>query len=57
VLEACFRATSAHFGEVAAKDASFRKAIESVEVFRKVQLPWWQIAEHAYDSITLGIRS
>jgi TRAP-type mannitol/chloroaromatic compound transport system substrate-binding protein len=57
VLEACFRATSDHFGEVAAKDASFRKAIESVEVFRKVQLPWWQIAEHAYDSITLGIRS
>jgi TRAP-type mannitol/chloroaromatic compound transport system substrate-binding protein len=57
VLEACFRATFDHFGEVAAKDASFRKAIESVEAFRKVQLPWWQIAEHAYDSITLGIRS
>jgi TRAP-type mannitol/chloroaromatic compound transport system substrate-binding protein len=57
VLEASFRATNEHFGEIAAKDAHFRKGYDSVNAFRKEQLPWWQIAEHAYDTITLGMRS
>jgi TRAP-type mannitol/chloroaromatic compound transport system substrate-binding protein len=57
VLEACFRATNDHLGEIAAKDAIFRKALESVTTFRKEQLRWWQIAEHAYDTISLGMRS
>ena len=39
-----------HFAELAAKDAHFKRAFDSVNAFRKEQLPWWQIAEHAYDS-------
>jgi len=57
VLDACFRATNEHFGEIGAKDMHFRKGIDSVNAFRKEQLAWWQVAEHAYDSITLGQRS
>jgi TRAP-type mannitol/chloroaromatic compound transport system substrate-binding protein len=57
VLEACHKAATDHFGEVAAKDAPFKKGLDSVNAFRREQLPWWQIAEYAYDSISLGIRS
>lgn len=57
VLEACHKATTEHFGEVAAKDAGFKKAYDSAIAFQKEQLPWWQIADHAYDSIMLGLRS
>ena len=55
VLEACLKATHEHFGELAAKDAHFKKAYESVNTFRRLQQPWWQIAEHAYDTITLSM--
>lgn len=57
VLEACHRATVEHFAEIAAKDAIFRKVLDSINAFRKEQLAWWQIAEHAYDTITLNLRS
>ena len=56
VLEACYKAASDHFAELAAKDAAFKRAFESASAFRREQLPWWQIAEHAYDSLTLGAR-
>jgi TRAP-type mannitol/chloroaromatic compound transport system substrate-binding protein len=57
VLETCHKAATDHFGEIAAKDAAFKKGLDSVNAFRREQLPWWQIAEYAYDSISLGIRS
>ena len=50
VMEACYKAANEHFAEMAAKDAHFKKALDSANAFRKEQLPWWQIAEHAYDS-------
>ena len=56
ILEACYKATNDHYSEVAAKDAGFKKAFDSANAFRREQLPWWQIADHAYDTITLGIR-
>ena len=56
VLEACYKATNEYLGELAAKDAAFKKAYDSVNAFRRDQLPWWQVADHAYDSITLNMR-
>ena len=34
-----------------------QEGLDSVNAFRREQLPWWQIAEYAYDTISLGIRS
>ena len=56
VLEACHKATSEHHAEMAARDAGFRRALESANGFRKEQAPWWQIAEHAYDGLLINSR-
>ena len=37
VLEACLKATHEHFGELAAKDAHFKKAYDSVNTFRRLR--------------------
>jgi TRAP-type mannitol/chloroaromatic compound transport system substrate-binding protein len=56
VLEACFRATQDHFGELAGKDPGFKRAYDSANAFRRDALPWRQIGEHAYDSLILNMR-
>ena len=56
VLEACHKAAQDHFAELSGRDLSFKKAFESANAFRKEQVQWWQIAEQAYDSLTLGTR-
>ncbi|MBX9589324.1 MAG: hypothetical protein K2X43_08465 [Hyphomonadaceae bacterium] len=57
VLEACYKASNDHFGAIAAKDPNFKRAFDSVTQFRREQLPWWQIADYACDSIMVGMRS
>ena len=56
VMDAFYRATTEHHAELAAKDVHFKKALDSVTAFRKEQLSWLQIAEHAIDSFTLSLR-
>jgi TRAP-type mannitol/chloroaromatic compound transport system substrate-binding protein len=56
VLEACHKAAQEHFAELCGRDLAFKKAFESANAFRKEQVQWWQIAEQAYDSLTLGTR-
>jgi TRAP-type mannitol/chloroaromatic compound transport system substrate-binding protein len=56
VMEAFHKAAGEHYAELAAKDPPFKKALESVNAFRKEQLAWWQIAEHAYDGFLIGAR-
>ena len=56
IMEACYKATNEHYAEQAAKDAHFKKALDSVNAFRKEQLRWLQIAEHAIDSFMLSTR-
>jgi TRAP-type mannitol/chloroaromatic compound transport system substrate-binding protein len=56
VLEACHKATIEYHGEIAAKDAHFRRVLDSASAFRKEQIPWWQIAEYAYDGLLVGNR-
>ena len=41
---------------LSAKDAHFKRAFNSINAFRKEQLPWWEIAEHAYDSFMHSTR-
>ena len=54
VMEAFYRATLEHFAEAAAKDAQFRKAGESVNAYRREQLQWLQVSEHAFDSFLIN---
>jgi len=56
VLEACYRAANDYFSELAAKDASFKRALDSVNAYRRDRQQWWQMAEHAIDSFLIGAR-
>jgi TRAP-type mannitol/chloroaromatic compound transport system substrate-binding protein len=56
VMEAFYKAAGEHHAELAAKDPGFRRALESANGYRKEQLAWWQIAEHAYDGIVISNR-
>ena len=56
VIDACYKAAGEHFAEIGAKDPHFRKAFESASAYRKEQVPWWQIAEHALDGIMIIAR-
>jgi TRAP-type mannitol/chloroaromatic compound transport system substrate-binding protein len=55
VLEACFRATTEHFAEVAAKDPQFKKGMDSVAGFLKEHLQWMQVSGHALDGFQIAI--
>jgi TRAP-type mannitol/chloroaromatic compound transport system substrate-binding protein len=55
VLEACYRATTEHFGEVAAKDPRFKKAQESATAFLKDHLQWLQASDQPLDAFQIAI--
>ena len=52
----CYRATKDHAAELSGKDIHFKRAFDSMHAFRKEQLPWWEISEHAYDSFMQSTR-
>jgi TRAP-type mannitol/chloroaromatic compound transport system substrate-binding protein len=54
VMESFYRASNEHFAEVAAKDAAFKRAMDSVAAFRRDRLQWLQISQHAYDSFLIS---
>lgn len=56
VLDASFRSANELFAEIASTNRHFKKALDSVNAFRTDQLPWWQIAEHAFDSLMISTR-
>ena len=55
VIEACWTAANALYKEIAARDALFRKALESHDAFRADALSYWRIAEHSYDAMMLDL--
>ena len=55
VVEVCHRATVEHFAELAAKDARFKKGLESATSFLKDHLAWLQASDHAYDALQIAI--
>jgi TRAP-type mannitol/chloroaromatic compound transport system substrate-binding protein len=56
VMEAFHKAAHEHHAEQAAKDANFKRALDSVSAFRKEQHAWLQIADHAIDTFKLSLR-
>lgn len=57
VIEACYKAATEHYAEVAAKDPLFKKAFESASAYRSEQLPWWQVGEYALDTLMHSVRN
>jgi TRAP-type mannitol/chloroaromatic compound transport system substrate-binding protein len=55
VLEVCHRASVEHFAELAAKDAKFKKGMESATAFLRDHLQWLQASDHAYDALQIAI--
>ena len=56
VLDACYRATNEYLSELAAKDASFKRGLDSLNAYRRDRLQWWQMAEHALESFNISVR-
>jgi TRAP-type mannitol/chloroaromatic compound transport system substrate-binding protein len=54
VMEACYQATEAHLGELAAKNPLFKKALDSHNAYRKEAYFYSQIAENFYDNYMLA---
>ena len=56
LLEACYKATGEHLGEIAGKSIGFKKALDSMNAFRNDHLAWRQMAEHALDGFMITVR-
>jgi TRAP-type mannitol/chloroaromatic compound transport system substrate-binding protein len=56
IMDAFYRAANEHFAETAAKDPQFKRALESASAFRKNNIPWWQMSEHAFDGFIISAR-
>ena len=50
VMEACLKAAKELHSEVAATNADFKKALESLTAFSNSGYSWFQVAEVGYDS-------
>jgi TRAP-type mannitol/chloroaromatic compound transport system substrate-binding protein len=57
VMEACYKATTDTYNEVAAKNADFKKVYDSMVAFRNDEYLWWQVAELGFDSFMVRMRS
>ncbi|WP_201830393.1 TRAP transporter substrate-binding protein [Microvirga zambiensis] len=57
ILEAAYKATNEVYDEVSAKNADFKKVIDSVKGFRNEEYLWFQVAEYAYDTFMIRARA
>jgi TRAP-type mannitol/chloroaromatic compound transport system substrate-binding protein len=57
ILEAAYKATTEVFDEVSAKNADFKKVVDSIKAFRNEEYLWFQVAEYAYDTFMIRARA
>jgi TRAP-type mannitol/chloroaromatic compound transport system substrate-binding protein len=57
IMEAAYKATNEVYEEVSAKNADFKKVIESIRGFRNEEYLWFQVAEYAYDTFMIRARA
>jgi TRAP-type mannitol/chloroaromatic compound transport system substrate-binding protein len=50
VMDACYQAANEYYAEIAGKNPTFKKALDSLTAFRSEQYLWWQAGELAFDS-------
>ena len=56
IMEAGHKAAFELYNEIAATNAGFKAALDSMNAIRNDQLVWWQIAEYAFDSFNIRAR-
>jgi TRAP-type mannitol/chloroaromatic compound transport system substrate-binding protein len=57
VLEAFYKATNEVYDEVSAKNADFKKILDSIRAFRGEEYLWWQVAEYSFDNFQIRARA
>ena len=57
VMDACYKAAQDYYQGLAAQNPLFKKALDSYSAYRHEQLPWWSIAEYAFDGYMIGRRN
>ena len=56
IMEAALKASNELLAEMAAKNADFKKCLDSVNAYRGDQLAWWQVGELSFDSFMARTR-
>jgi TRAP-type mannitol/chloroaromatic compound transport system substrate-binding protein len=57
IMEACYNAANQVYAETGATNPRFKKIYESLAAFRSESYLWWQVAEMAFDSFQVRMRS
>ncbi|NWG24032.1 MAG: TRAP transporter substrate-binding protein [Pseudorhodoplanes sp.] len=57
LMEACLKATNELWAEISAKNADFKKLIDTMQAFRNDEYLWWQVAEYTYDTFMIRSRT
>ena len=55
VLQACFDTSWAYYDEVAAKNAHFKKLLDSMKAFRQDEVTWFRVAEGTFDNFNYAM--
>ncbi|MCC7218364.1 MAG: ABC transporter substrate-binding protein, partial [Burkholderiales bacterium] len=50
VLDACYAAAMELYAETSAKNANFKKLLESLQAFQKDQVLWFRVTEATFDN-------
>jgi TRAP-type mannitol/chloroaromatic compound transport system substrate-binding protein len=57
VMEACYHSANEIYAELAQSNGHFKKMLESLTAYRSDSYQWMQVAELAYDSFMMRMRT
>ncbi|MGU3540893.1 TRAP transporter substrate-binding protein [Methylobacterium sp. A54F] len=57
VMEAALKQANELYGEIAAKNADFRRVHDALKTFRNEEYLWFQVAEYTYDNFMIRARA
>ncbi len=57
VMEACYKAANEIYAEIAQSNPTFKKLLDSLTPFRSDSYQWLQVAEFAFDSFMMRMRT
>ena len=57
VMEACYNAANETYAELAQSNPHFKKMLDSLTAYRSDSYQWLQVAELAYDSFMMRMRT
>ncbi|MEA2936181.1 MAG: hypothetical protein QOD74_2827 [Variibacter sp.] len=56
IMEAAYKEAHTLYDEIAANNADFKKALDSMVAFRSDQYQWWQVGEFSFDAFMIRMR-